>query len=330
MPHRSAAPPLDTPFPPLLGSPGFAQGRYGARGNFELVVPDPHDGLWVFWHNNDPAASGTAPVPGPPPGAWSGGLHFAAGHRYTSAAVVQSVHGPDHLELLAGDGTAVHRWRWSPERAFTHEGTLPVRAAGAPALAEGADGVLFAAVPLPDGGVARCAARPRDYPELDWEVTEAHRAPSSAVVSAAVVAGGAFATEPAVIATAGDGSLLVWHGGGPGRIIGSVAAPAHVTALAMGDTLRCYAVGDDAVLRVVDGDGRRWADVPLPGAGRIRGLAVTAVSYDSDRTELAVQRGDGILHLVQDGGPDGAWEIGEARSRVLPGPGVPEGVHRRG
>ncbi|MEU2657287.1 hypothetical protein ABZ615_18415 [Streptomyces sp. NPDC007325] len=330
MPHSSAAPLLDVPFPPLLGSPGFAQGLYGTRGNLELVVPDPHDGLWVFWHNNDPEGSGTDPVPGPPPGCWSGGLHFAAGRRYTSAAVIQSVHGPDHLELLAGDGNGVHRLRWSPEHAFTYEGMLPVRPAGPPALAEGRDGVPHAAVPLTDGGVARLTARTGSYPELGWEVTAVHRVPSSAVVSAAIVADGAFASTPAVVASLNDGSLLVWHGDAPGRHLGSFRAPARVAAVATGDTLRCYVMDGDDVLHVVDGYRRRLRGARPGGSGPVRGFAVTRVSFDTGRTEIAVQRGKAVRHLVQEGGVDGEWRVGEARSRVVPGGGIPEGVHRRG
>ncbi|MGW7276125.1 hypothetical protein ACWGH5_37135 [Streptomyces sp. NPDC054864] len=329
MHHHSATSVLDVSFPPLLGSPGLVQGRYGARGNLELVVPDPHDGLWVFWHNNDPEGPDAGPAPGPPPGCWSGGLHFAGGRRYTSAAVIQSTHGPDHLELLAGTGAAVHRLRWSPEQAFTHEGTLPVRPAGAPALAEGADGTLHAAVPLPGGGVARLTALPDVYPKLAWKVTAMHRLPPSAVVSAAIAADGAFSAEPAVVAATRGGELLMWQGAGPGKSIGSVTDAAHVAVVTVRDTLRCYASSGDDRVHVQDANGHSWPDVPLPGSGPVRGIAATRVHYDTGRTELAVQRGSALLHLVQEGGPQGEWHIGAASSRVFPGPGIPEGVHRR-
>jgi hypothetical protein len=329
MHHRSVAPVVDVPFPPLQGSPGLVQGRYGARGNLELVVPDPHDGLWVFWHNNDPEAPGTEPAPGPPPGCWSGGLHFAGGHRYTSATIIQSIHGPDHLELLAGTGTAVHRLRWSPEQAFTHEGTLPVHSAGTPALAESEDGTLHAAALLPNGGVARLIALPRAYPKLAYEVTAVYCAPSSAVVSAAIAVDGAFSAEPAVVATTRDGALLMWQGAGPGRCIGSVADAAQVAAVAVGDTLRCYVVSGDDRVHVLDGSGQHWPDVPLPGSGSVGGIAAARINGAMGRTELAVQRGSALLHLVQEGGPEGTWHIAEARSRVVPGAGVPERVHRR-
>ncbi|WP_407562850.1 hypothetical protein [Streptomyces sp. 184] len=325
------APLTDVAFPKLLGAPGLAQGRYGERGNFELVAPDPDDGLWVFWHNNDLPVPGAATVPGPPPGRWSGGLHFARGHRFDSVCVLQSRNGPDHLELLARESTVVHRFRWSPAPAFTHEGELPVRAGGAPALAETPDGTLHALVPLPDGGATWLTARPDTYPALDWQRRQPRPfAEAERVLTAAAGTGGPYTDSPVGVLGTADGRLLLCAADGPSaRPLPGEATAGHVATLADDDGVRCFTTGPGPVLRVSSSTGRSWPDVPLPGSGAVGGIAVTWASFDRHRTDVAVQRGHEILHLTRTAGPDGAWQVTTARSRVLPGPGIPPGVHRR-
>ncbi len=103
---------------PTAGAVSLIQGVYGARGNLELVACDVEDGLWVFWFNadldTDPPADSDVP-----PGSWSAGLAFAAGRRYRQAQILQSVLGPDHLELVAltADGV-LESWYWSPAPGF--------------------------------------------------------------------------------------------------------------------------------------------------------------------------------------------------------------------
>lgn len=112
------------PPPASRGGVGLAQGRYGIRGNLEFVLCDEQDGLWVLWFNSDPQETSPAPG-GPPPGEWSGALRFATGRRYDEVAVLQSRHGPHHLELIARSDATTHRLRWSPEAAFTTEQPPP-------------------------------------------------------------------------------------------------------------------------------------------------------------------------------------------------------------
>lgn len=138
----------DAALPPVAGTPGLVQGVYGQRGNLELVVPDPEDGLWVFWFNAD--ASGRAP--GARPGCWSGGLHFGKGCRFDGAAIVQSRRGADWLEVAAAGDGRLRRYTWRPETGFTEEGA-PLAAIGTPAAIEAADGRFHVAAAQPDGGV---------------------------------------------------------------------------------------------------------------------------------------------------------------------------------
>lgn len=329
-----------TDFPALHGAPGLTQSHYGARGNIELVAPDPRDGLWVFWHNTDPETEtpGAAPVPGPPPGCWSGGLHFAAGHRFETAAVLQSRNGPDHLELLAREGGTLHRFRWSPEPGFTHEGVLPVRAAGAAGLAEGADGTVHAAVPLADGGVAHLTADPGGYPTLDWRLRRIVAEDARVLAAAAVVTPAPPHPVHLVLCTADEvrHEPAAAHGPRLPRLTGTDFT--GVCAVADGSGLRCFAVTRDGMLLSADTegstdgstDGNREPAFPLPGEGPVRGVAATGVTYAPGRTELAVQRGHRIIRLTREDGTAPPWHARLARSHVVPDPAAPDApVHRR-
>ena len=108
-------------WPGVTGSPGIAQGRYGTAGNFELVGCAEDDGLWVGWFNADREES---PV-GALPGAWSGALRFAGGHRYTSARITQATAGPNFLEVVGvTEGGQLRRHVWSPDAGFVDYGAL--------------------------------------------------------------------------------------------------------------------------------------------------------------------------------------------------------------
>jgi hypothetical protein len=154
------------------------------------------------------------------------------------------------------------------------------------------------------------------------------------LVSAAVVADGAFGEGPGMLLSTADGRLLTCVAGEPAARTPPVpragtSSATHVAALADGHGMRCYTAGPDPVLRVTGPDGRRSPDVPLPGSGAVSGIAATRASFTPGRIDLAVQRGREMLHLVQQDGPDAPWRIAAARSRVLPGPAIPPGVHRR-
>lgn len=141
---------------PTAGRPSVTQGRYGARGNLELLVPDAVDGLWVFWFNadlpGDPDAAGDVPT-----GTWSAGLHFAAGTRYLEAQVLQSPLPHGHLEVVAltADGV-LEAWWWSAGPGFQRR--VADLAAGI------TDGVAAfdAAISTRDGGTLELVVRTRD------------------------------------------------------------------------------------------------------------------------------------------------------------------------
>ena len=114
------------------GRPALFQGRYGSRGNLELVTPAPDGGLVCCWFNSDPPA-GPVTEPSVPAATWSDGLRFAGGTAYLAVAGLQTRRGPDWLEVVATHAGGLHRWTWSPGPGFelTHERAgvtgLPVR-----------------------------------------------------------------------------------------------------------------------------------------------------------------------------------------------------------
>ncbi len=108
--------------PAAAGRPALFQGRYGSRGNLELVTPAPDGGLVCCWFNSDPPA-GPVTEPSVPAATWSVGLRFAGGTTYLAVAGLQTRRGPDWLEVVATHAGGLHRWTWSPGPGFelTHE-----------------------------------------------------------------------------------------------------------------------------------------------------------------------------------------------------------------
>jgi hypothetical protein len=105
------------------GRPAIFQGRYGSRGNLELVTPSPEGGLVCCWFNSDPLG-GPVTEPSIPAATWSTGLHFAPGTTYDAVAGIQTRRGPDFLELAATHAGGLHRWTWSPGPGFELTGDL--------------------------------------------------------------------------------------------------------------------------------------------------------------------------------------------------------------
>ncbi|MFB8419662.1 hypothetical protein ACFC63_29570 [Streptomyces albidoflavus] len=319
-PSFTSAPP-----PHSRGGIGLAQGRYGARGNLELVLCDEDEGLWVLWHNTDPESTPT-PDGAPPPGEWSGGLHFAAGRRYDEVRVLQSRNGPDHLELLAGSGRTAHRLRWSPEAAFTAEASPEGRPLPCVALAETDDGALWTVLsPASGTGPAELyRADPARHPELDWSPAGPLDAPDGPPPHQVALLAVPGAVRPAVLTvlaarsrwTSPDGAVSELPGAGHAAAVHRPEGP--LVFLSDG--------GDD--LLVVRPGTPRHRTVRLPGTGPVGALAATVVQHDPRRTDLVVRRGERLWHLT-DLGPGTEPVARPLVSTVRREAGGTAPVHRR-
>ncbi|MGW2339537.1 hypothetical protein [Streptomyces sp. NPDC001661] len=323
----SPAPVLHTASPPASrGGIGLAQGRYGVRGNLELVLCDERDGLWVLWFNCDPRQ--TAPEPGgPPPGEWSGALRFAAGRRYDEVGVLQSRHGPHHLELIARAGDTPHRLRWSPEAAFTTEQPPPGAPARTVVSAETANGTLWSGALGTDGRPCLLRADTTSYPHLTWsEDTSAQALPADPRWTGLTLVTVAEAARPGVVLFGHHEGIYLSPAGGTHPLpVGTVAA-----AVDTGDEARVYLWSEGPWVDILTpGHPGRARRLPLPGSGDVTALAATPISYEPGRTDLVVRRGGQLWH-VRDGGPGADTFTATAlMSRLTPAPGDgPHRVHR--
>jgi len=91
---------------PTKNSSFLTQGRFGHRGNFEMVVPLTAGGLAHFWRDSDAAA-----LP------WNGPIPFGSSDSYDAVTILQSNfsssgNGPGNLELVARSGNRLDfYWR---------------------------------------------------------------------------------------------------------------------------------------------------------------------------------------------------------------------------
>jgi len=112
---------------PVMGNPAMVQSRFGRKGNFELVVPLPANGLAHYWRNNDD-----------PFLAWHGPYAFGArSGQYSAVTMIESNYGsPGNLEVVAIQGSnLIFFWRDSGP-AFNWNGPFRIGSgvAGVPAL----------------------------------------------------------------------------------------------------------------------------------------------------------------------------------------------------
>jgi hypothetical protein len=145
------------------GNPALIQSRFGARGNFEMVVPLQDGGLAHYWRNNDDPA---LPWNGPYPFGQSVG-------DVDEVALAESNYGdPGNLELVVRAGESLlFFWRDSGP-AFTWNGPYPITAGvqGRPALLQsrfGSRGNFELVTPLVGGGLAHLW-RNNDDPAMPW------------------------------------------------------------------------------------------------------------------------------------------------------------------
>ena len=148
---------------PVRTESGFlVQSNFGAKGNFEMVVPAPGGGLSAYWRNNDDPAR-----------PWSAAIAFGGTTHYDSVSLIQSNYGiPGNLEVIARTGNQLHLfWRDSgPAYHWNGPTTIASGVSGNPALIQsnfGLKGNFELVVPQASGGLA-LYWRNNDNPSLPW------------------------------------------------------------------------------------------------------------------------------------------------------------------
>jgi hypothetical protein len=156
----------------VVGNPAFIQGRFGKRGNFELVVPVEPCGIAHYYRDND------EPRP-----FWQSSPVFAE-HlgKVDAVALIQSNFGqpePGHLEVIARVGDdLIHLWRDSgPD--FKWSDSDPVKffsgATGIPGFIQsnfGSKGNFEVVTPVSQGGMVHLRRNNDEPATFPWiEVT---------------------------------------------------------------------------------------------------------------------------------------------------------------
>jgi hypothetical protein len=150
---------------PTRGVPSLKQGRFGTKGNFELVAPGAVGGGMLFtWRNNDdPNLSWAPPIPF---GATAGTVE--------AVSLIQSSFGSSgNLELVSRVGGQLHfYWRDSgPSFRWNGPFALFGNARGNPELIQsrfGTKGNFELAVPATTGGGILYAWRNNDLASMPW------------------------------------------------------------------------------------------------------------------------------------------------------------------
>jgi hypothetical protein len=203
----------DNPYPlkKATNSGYLIQSIFGARGNFEMVIPMSSGGLAHFWRNNDDPA-----LP------WNGPFPFAAGLNVAGpVSLIQSSFGdPGNLEVLARAGDLLmHFWRDSgPAFAWNGPYTVASGIGGSPSLIQsrfGTQGNFECVVPMAGGGLAHFW-RNNDDPALPWNGPFPFGASAGHFDYVALVESNfGYPGNLEVIARAGDQLLFFWRDSGP-------------------------------------------------------------------------------------------------------------------
>ena len=148
---------------PVSGNAALIQSRFGAKGNFEVVVPRPAGGMAHYWRNDDdPFLS------------WHGPFGFGAG-QFSAVTMIESNFGsPGNLEVMAVQGSNLEFFWRDSGPAFQWNGPFQIATgvAGVPALIQsrfGTKGNFELLVPSSASGI-NFMWRNNDDPALPWSV----------------------------------------------------------------------------------------------------------------------------------------------------------------
>lgn len=196
--------------PVFSGNPSLIQGRFGYRGNFELVVPLAEGGLAHYWRDNDD-----------PDLSWHGPTKFGQGEVFSSTSMIQSnFELPGKLEVVARtDDRLAYFWRSSgPDHSWNGPFFFETGVSGNPSLIQGKfgeKGNFELVVPLAEGGIGHFF-RDNDDEHQSWYGPFEFAAEIGKVDSVALIQSNF--EDPGnleLIARVGNKLAFFWRGSGP-------------------------------------------------------------------------------------------------------------------
>ena len=139
--------PVLRPFPAVQANLALIQGRFGKKGNFELLQAATSGGLLHFWRNDD-----NPYLP------WSGATPFGSGNVQALTMIESNFGSPGNLEVVCRVGSQLQfYWRDSgPAFHWNGPGALMGGVAGNPVLIQsrfGTKGNFEMVVPAANGGL---------------------------------------------------------------------------------------------------------------------------------------------------------------------------------
>ena len=320
------------------GNPSFIQGRFGAKGNFEMVTPLAGGGLAHYWRNNDDTFE-----------PWNGPTPFATGAgAFDSASLIEGNFGaaPGNLELVTRAGGFLQSfWRdgtgWHGGAAFT--GNV---AHGDPSFIQGRFGTkgnFELVVPHAGGGLAHFW-RNNDNPSLPWNGPTVFGG-GGAFDGASLIEGN-FGVAPGnleVVARAGASLQAFWRDGTGWHGGGTIVASGSPINTAAGDPVliqgRFGTKGNFELVvphaggglahywRNNDNPSLPWNGPTLFGgaAGAVSAVTMIESNFDSPgNLEVVARVGTRLLFFWRDGGGwHGPFPVTDRRVREERGPGLP-------
>jgi hypothetical protein len=151
--------------PAVAGNPALIQGRFGSKGNFELLTPEAAGGLFHAWRNNDNSF-----MP------WSGAIPFGQGlGQVSGVTMIESNYGsPGNLEVVCNAGGQLYFFWRDSGPLFIWNGPFEIEpglgVTGNPVLIQGRfgnKGNFELVAPLATGGLAHFW-RNNDDPKMPW------------------------------------------------------------------------------------------------------------------------------------------------------------------
>jgi hypothetical protein len=308
------------------GNPALVQGRGGAQGNFELVVPATDGGLLHLWRDNG--------APGFP---WRPAVRFGAElGRVDAVALVQGRFGAGNLEVVARVGTRLHCfWRDGAAPFAWHRNTDPspaLAARGNPAMvvSAAAHNNFELVVPAADGGLLHLW-RDNGATNWPWRPAVPFAGDLGRVDAVALIQSSFGPFDLEVVARVGTRLFTYWREGKPPyawhRGNNLTTEPGTRGTLSLVQSRGSVPGNFELVVAAEDrGLLHLWRDNGVPGypwrqptrfATDLPGTAddvalVQSTLGSTDNLEVVVRVGSRLYHYRRTGGAPGRWSRGSA------------------